>query len=203
MSLNSFRPRDLAPVVLLATLTISTLTGCATGVATRKSEVQPWSVASLYPMEAGQAWSYVADTGEDQVLTTVRVERVAGEDVTVRSGAAEIRYQVAPSALSRTGGGFVLRAPVKVGATWASGPFSKAEVTARLASVRTPAGTFNNCAEVVERDSRTERRVATVYCPGVGPVRVQSELILSSSTARVTALLQGYSGLVSIGEASR
>ena len=174
---------------LLALLSI----GCATGGTAVKPKGDDWSIASLYPLSTGNAWSYMVDMGTDNVLTTVQVLRAEGQDFVLRSGVEELRYRSTPQGLLRVGSpGHILLAPVKVGRSWPSGPYTTTTVARRVDRVETEAGSFSGCAEVVDEDSQSGKRVSTIYCPHVGPVSVVSELALSHSTAQVKALLRGF-----------
>jgi len=167
--------------------------GCATAGSTVKPAGDDWSIVSLYPLHVGNAWSYMVDTGTENVLTTVAVLRADGQDMVIRSGVEELRYRGTTAGLIRVGSpGHVLLAPVEVGRSWPSGPYTTTTVARRVDRIETDAGTFTGCAEVVDEDSQSGKRVSTIYCPGVGPVSVVSELGLSHSTAQVKALLRGY-----------
>lgn len=170
------------------------LASCSTAQHARRPEqIDPWAVANLYPLSVDNAWSYEVDTGvEGSVLTTVRVTQREGDMVDVQSGQETLRYRAESGRLSRVDGGVVLQGPIAVGATWSSGAATQAQVTAQIDQLVTPAGTFHGCLEVVESDRRTAKRVATTYCPGVGPARVVSEVPLQHGQAKVTALLRGY-----------
>ena len=174
-------------------LLIALIHGCATASSAVKPTGDDWSIASLYPLSAGNAWSYMVDMGTDTVLTTVSVLRSEGQDQVVRSGVEELRYRGTAAGLIRVGSpGHVLLAPVEVGRSWSSGPYTTSTVARRVDHIDTDGGSFTGCAEVVDVDSQSGKRVSTIYCPGVGPVSVVSELGLSQSTAQVKALLRGY-----------
>lgn len=186
------RPRHVRARGFVWFLSLASV-ACSTVQHTQRSEVEPWSVANLYPLAVDNAWSYEVDTGaEGSVLTTVRVTQRTGDDVVVQSGQETLRYRAEPGRLSRVDGGVVLKGPIAVGASWPSGATLEARVTKQVDQLVTPAGTFDGCIEVSESDRQTGKRVETTYCPGVGPARVVSELPLQHGQARVTALLRGF-----------
>lgn len=170
------------------------LCACGTTQAATKTRTDPWAVDNLYPLAVNNAWSYEVDTGEDggPILTTVRVTERTGAMVVVQSGQERLQYRAEAGQLRRVDGGTVLKAPVAVGESWASGPTTQAQVVGQVDGLVTPAGTFDGCVEVRESDGRTGKLVSTTYCPGVGPARVVSELQLQRGNAQVTALLRGF-----------
>jgi hypothetical protein len=153
------------------------------------------SVASLYPLAAGYAWSYDVDSGDGQsVLAVMRVARMEDGVAEVTTGApAALRYAVQPDGITHADtGGHLLLAPIAAGATWASGLQTTARVTALHTRLVTPAGTFSECVVVEEANSNSGQRITTTYCPGVGPAQVISEMTVRGQVLRVQATLRGY-----------
>jgi hypothetical protein len=153
------------------------------------------SPASLYPLAAGYAWSYDVDSGEGQsVLAVARVARMQGAVAEVVTGApTALRYAVQTDGIAHADtGGYLLKAPVTLGASWPSGPKSVARVTALHVPFTSPAGSFSECVVVEEANATSGQRITTTYCPGVGPVQVVSEMDVRGQTLRVTAKLRGY-----------
>jgi hypothetical protein len=168
---------------------------CASGQAHTNRPPADLSPASLYPLHEGAAWSYDVDAGDgDAVLATTRVLRVSGTQVEVMSGQAVLRYALLPDGIQRVdGGSFLLRAPVALDKQWAGTMGSQARVTALDQDIQTPAGKFESCVVVTEQGGDSGRKVATTYCPGVGPVVVVSEMVVRGKLLRVRATLRGYS----------
>jgi len=150
----------------------------------------------LYPLQAGNAWSYDVDTGE--ASTTLAVTRVAGFDghlAEVRTGGAVVRYEVSAEGIrAPTDDGWIIRAPVEDGATWQGRGGRIAHVISISMALETPAGRFDRCVEVLETGGKPDLEVRTVYCPGVGPVSVRSTMrsSVSDRVVTVSALLRGY-----------
>jgi len=152
--------------------------------------------SDLYPLQAGNAWSYDVDTGEaSSTLATTRVEGFEGHIATVRTGRVVVRYEVLPEGIRvPPDNEWLVRAPLIEGATWPG----RGGRTARLAStgttVETAAGKFERCMEVLETGGKLEFEVRTVYCPGVGPVLVSSTMRsnISDRVVTVSAQLRGY-----------
>jgi hypothetical protein len=168
---------------------------CA-GVAVHPKAAADLSPASLYPMRASAAWSYDVDSGDGQsVLAIARVTRTEGNLVEVATGdAGAIGYVLRDDGITRApGAGYLLKAPITLGAAWSSGPETTARVTALGVAVSTPAGNFADCVTVDEDNTGTTQHVTTTYCPGVGPARVISEMEIRGKLLRVDAKLRGYS----------
>jgi hypothetical protein len=153
------------------------------------------SVDRLYPLRSGAAWSYDVDTGMGPpVLAVTRVTAVSASEVEMAIGASRIRYERRPEGLywpDRQA--FVLRAPLHEGARWDAGKGATAEVRSVDRSLDTPAGHFQGCVEIVESGGEGEKVVRTVFCPDVGPVVVESSMVLAGEgSARVVARLRGF-----------
>jgi hypothetical protein len=152
------------------------------------------SLASLYPLRAGSAWSYDVDSGDGHaLLATARVVRVQQGVVDVTSGQAVLRYVLRPDGIERDGQqGYLLKAPFALNASWSSGPDTLARIVALHQQLATAAGSFEECVVVQENNARSGQRVTTTYCPGVGPARVVSEMEVRGHGLRVIATLRGY-----------
>ena len=61
-----------------------------------------------------------------------------------------------------------------------------------IAQSETAAGRFKNCVRVVEEGAASVAVVQTTYCPDVGPVQVESRIVLDHGTVQVIARLRGY-----------
>lgn len=154
------------------------------------------SPASLYPLRASAAWSYDVDSGDgESVLAVARVTRIEGSAVEVATGdAAPIAYLQRSDGIVRArSGGYLLKAPIAAAASWPSGEGTRAQVTALHVTLATPAGTFTDCVTVQEDNAASGQRIATTYCPGVGPAEVVSEMQVQGRVLRVVGRLRGYS----------
>jgi hypothetical protein len=152
------------------------------------------SLASLYPLHVGSAWSYDVDSGDGQpVLATVRVRDVQAGVVEVQTGRAIQRFVVRGDGIARVGqAGLLLTAPLRINGSWTSAPDTEARIVQQHVRFTAPAGTFEECLVVEERNARSGQRVMTTYCPGVGPARVISQMEVRGKTLQVTALLRGF-----------
>jgi len=172
------------------------LFGCASGPSASARKPADLSPGSLYPLREGAAWSYDVDAGDGEppVLATTHVLRIQGSSVEVQSGQAVLRYALLSDGIQRVDSGtYLLRAPVALGSEWPAGLNTVARISAVDQLLQTPAGNFESCVVVTEQGGDSGRKVATTYCPGVGPVRVDSEMEVRGKLLRVTATLRGYS----------
>jgi hypothetical protein len=152
----------------------------------------------LYPLVEGNVWSYnVRATGE--ALPTLHIQRVTS----VRGDAVEIEawsdkrelYEIREGSIYRPRyGAWLIKAPVRVGAKWPSASGRTATVTSVDEHVEVPAGRFEGCVRVEEQGGEAQLSGVTVYCPGVGPVYVESSMRArtTGATVRNVGELLGY-----------
>jgi hypothetical protein len=154
--------------------------------------------SELYPLRAGNAWSYDVDTGEaSTTLAITRVHAFDGHIAEVHTGRAVVRYEVLAEGIRvPPGDAWLVRAPLVQGATWPGRGGRTARVVSTDTTAETPAGTFDRCVEVLETGGKLELEVRTVYCPGVGPVWLSSTMRskVSDRIVTVSAKLRGYVG---------
>lgn len=181
---------------LLVLLCLAGAAGCQGARPTSGNSADRLSVERLYPLRAGSVWTYDVDTGEGApTLAITRVISSADKQADVSSGGAPIHYEQRADGLYRTDREvYVLKLPLRVGATWDAGQGATAEVTDLDKRVSTVAGEFSGCVEVRERAGEGQKQVRTVFCPDVGPVELEStlQLAITGRGARVLARLRGY-----------
>lgn len=153
---------------------------------------------NLYPLAEGNVWSYnvVGAEGDVPTLEVRRVVSVQGPRVRVQSwGGEEVRFETRPQGIYRPGYDvWLLKAPIRVGAEWPSASGRTARVVSVDEAIEVPAGRFEGCVRVEERGGEAALAMATVYCPGVGPVYVESgmQAKLTDMAARAVGKLLGY-----------
>lgn len=150
----------------------------------------------LFPLQVGNAWSYDVDTGESSTtLAVTRVEAFDGQIAEVRTGHAVVRYELLAEGIRvPPEDDWLLRAPLEEGASWPGLGGRSARLVSMGLSVETHAGRFEECVLVSETGGKLELEVRTVYCPGVGPVSVESTMRSDTSdrSLTVSARLRGY-----------
>jgi hypothetical protein len=150
----------------------------------------------FYPLRAGNAWSYDVDTGDAvTTLAITRVEAFDGRVAEVHTGRSVLLYEVSAEGIRELdANAWVLRAPLREGASWPGRGGRSARVVAADSGARTAAGDFDDCVEVLETGGKLELEVRTLYCRGVGPVSVESTMRskVGERTLSVSASLRGY-----------
>ncbi len=177
-------------------LALLVLTAC--GGAPSAGPREPVTAARLYPLGPGLVWSYNVDTGlgEPPTLAISQVVGAEGERFEVQNNRSDVVvYERRPEGIWRVASEtWLLRNPIEVGAQW-DGPGGRtARITSIDEAVETSNQRFEHCVRVEEAGGADGRRIATVYCPDVGPVLVESEMRtqLSGRDATVRAVLLGY-----------
>lgn len=189
------RPSTLTCVTALwVSVSVSACAGSQTAVNAAHLDV---TVASLYPLQAGCAWSYDVDSGDGQpVLATAQVIEVTAttpKRAAVKTGQAVQLYELGETALQRVGQGYdLLHAPFTLGAHWRSSVDAEARVTAIDQTVKLGTETYAACVVIDEQHTSSAQRVTTTYCPGVGPVRIVSQMTVRGRQLRVLAALRGF-----------
>lgn len=150
----------------------------------------------LFPLREGSAWAYDVDTGEaSTTLGVTRVEAFDGRVAKVRTGRKVMVYEALDEGIRvPPGDEWLLRGPLELGATWPGRGGRSARLESMGLSIETQAGAFEGCVSVVETGGKLELEVRTVYCPGVGPVSVESTMRSKVNTRvlKVRAELRGY-----------
>ncbi len=150
---------------------------------------------NLYPLKQGAAWAYDVDTGDgDPVLAVTKVVSVEGNTVQVSGGNRQLRkYELRPQGIFRPDSNtWLLKAPIAMETEWASTSGRTARVTSLDAEAQTEQGTLDGCVEITESADEPGLEVTTVYCPGVGPARVESYMSVRGQSVRVVATLRGH-----------
>lgn len=170
----------------------------ACGSTQSPEDAEPVTVDRLYPLAAGQVWSYNVDTGGDEppTLAISRVVAVEGNRFEIQNNRSDsVRYEVRPEGIFAVATeSWLIRNPIEEGREWPAGSGRTARIAAMGLRIETDAGTFERCVRVEEGGGRDGRRIATVYCPDVGPVIVESSMDaqITGRTATVRAELLGY-----------
>lgn len=150
----------------------------------------------LYPLREGNAWSYDVDTGAAKTtLAITKVLRFDGSIAEVQTGSARVQYELSEQGIRVPPEDvWLLRAPIREGASWPARAGRLARLVAERLSVETPAGTFHGCVEVLETGGKLDLEVRTVFCPGVGPVSLRSTMRSERAdrSVSVSARLRGY-----------
>lgn len=153
----------------------------------------PDEVSRYLPLEDDTVLAFetrVESTGEKGVLM-LQVRRPYGNIVELGVGGRVQRLEVMPHAIRNLDGGFLLKAPLRTGATW-QGMAGTVRVTSDDKSVDVPAGHFDHCVETVEEKQAQGgvKRITTDFCPDVGIVVLDVEASVGDEHAKETAHLR-------------
>lgn len=172
--------------------------GCgasAPASAPAKPPPQPDELSRYLPLEDDTVLAFettVESSGEKGVLM-LQVHRPSGNLVELGVGGRIQRLEILPHAIRNLDGGFLLKAPLKRGATW-QGMAGQVTVADNDKSVDVPAGHFQHCVETVEEKAVMDqrKRITTVFCPDVGIVVLDVEAQAGSETDKETARLRSH-----------
>ncbi len=174
--------------------------GCATtGTGQGTGDEGPMTSARLFPMIEGAVWSYHIDTGTPlPALGILRVVRSSGADAALApDGGDETRYERMPDGIRIVGNveAWVLHDPIVVGTEWDGRGGRRARIAAVDLHIELQGGVFDRCVRVEELGSENRIDQATIYCPDVGPVVVESSTTTEITREHVVvrAELLGYS----------
>lgn len=183
-------------LVLLSAVLI--VTGCASGAATgaeAPAVVTLKGVLVYLPLEDGTVFSYeteVEPSGERGLLVLEVRRRHSDAAELVVAGRSQ-RLNVRADGLELVTGGFLLKEPLSVGATF-RGDFGTVRIARVGVSVRVPAGELSDCVETVEslENQSASRVTTTVYCARVGIVSRINEAETEEETLRESMKLRSF-----------
>ncbi|MCA9616424.1 MAG: hypothetical protein H6722_28465 [Sandaracinus sp.] len=169
----------------------------ACGGAQRPVDRGPVTSERLYPMSEGSVWTYDVATGVGpDVLAISRVVAIRGTSVEIRNdGGQSLTYERrAEGIFEPASSSWLLHDPIEVGATWDAGAGRTARISATDERVDVMAGVFESCVRVEETGGEDGRLIATVYCPDVGPVIIESRMTaqLTGMEASVRGTLRAF-----------
>lgn len=169
------------------------LTACS-GAQTPARRRAPITARDYLPLRVGAAWSYDTATGYggDTVLSAISVVRADGTQFYVRSGTRTERYELRTDGVWREGE-YIVRDPVRVGATWEGRDGGRFEVRA-VGETRTVARQqFRNVIEVRRTGSSAQIETTTWYALDIGVIEVRARTVSSLGQAiSVQSTMRGY-----------
>ncbi|MDB4945166.1 MAG: hypothetical protein JWP97_4700 [Labilithrix sp.] len=154
------------------------------------------SVETYFPLEEGRLYHYVTTENGDTGMLVARVHRADAQHGELRLSNTSKRFVLGPEGVAYdSGGAFILKAPLEVGATWPGEHGGTTRVSSVDKSPKVPAGSYSGCVETTEEGGRPPgSRYVTTYCPGVGMVLL--EVVVQGGEAR--AELKSYGAPVKI-----
>ncbi len=182
-------------VVALSLVTLlGAASGCAGGAepAAAPRPVAPPTVAELMPLMDDTVLSYEtkSDTGETGIMV-FNVRRPRPDMAELDLAGRIQRLDVQDTSVAVKTGGYLLRAPIAVGASF-QGSFGVVTITELGRSVTLPAGKFERCVVTVEETRSPFKRATSTFCPGVGLVELIVEGDTGEDIGRVESRLKSY-----------
>ena len=135
-------------------------------------------IEQYFPLGDGYVYTYetVDNAKGNQDMLLLRVRRPDPRHAQLQTGSGVRLLQITSEAIRREGSGFVLRAPLREGATWDGDNGGSTRVEAVGVAVSVPAGNFKDCIRTVEEIGGAGRgRITSVYCKGVGIAEMNVE----------------------------
>jgi hypothetical protein len=150
------------------------------------------------PLKDKTVFSYdTSMTGGESGLLVLEVRRPRQDLAELVVAGRARRLTVNDHDIAHVTGGFLLREPLTLGATW-KGDFGQVTVKNVDRNLTVPAGAFTGCLETLEEAVTTEgeKRTTTVYCPDIGIALRETEAEQDGQFATERIALKNYGDLV-------
>jgi hypothetical protein len=132
----------------------------------------------LLPLEDATVYSYdtVTEPSGERGLLILEIRRPRPDMAELIVAGRTRRLIVNARDIAHATGGYLLKEPLTVGATY-KGDFGNVRVTGVDKAVTLPAGAYTGCLETTEEavSADGEKRTVTLFCPGVGIARRETE----------------------------
>ncbi|MFO0649223.1 MAG: hypothetical protein U0326_23475 [Polyangiales bacterium] len=177
----------------LAVMVCVSALGCS-GAQSPQRPRGPLTARDYFPLRANAAWSYDTQTGYggDTVLSALAVVRVDGSRYYVRSGARTETYEIRADGVVREGD-YVLRDPIRVGATWDARDGSHLAIRAVGATRTVGQRQYHNVIEVLRSGSSARIETTTWYAADVGAIEIHARTTSSlGQEIEVHSTLRGF-----------
>jgi hypothetical protein len=152
-------------------------------------------VERYMPLEDRTVYTYDTHSENQNAtgLLIVQISRPRPGRADLHMGSRIERLEIHPDAIAFVEGGFLLKLPLVVGASWRS-KSGTVSVVAADEDVTVPAGSFTGCVRTreEERTPTASKAVTSVYCPHVGLVSVDAEGVSDTEHDRETAILKSF-----------
>jgi len=189
-----------------ACVALLVMAGCGSppptqGPATPSARARTSAIDRFLPLRAGTVLAYESEdenTGQRGVVM-LRISRPRPDRVELNDGGQVQRLDTGPDSVSHATGGYLLKAPFVVGATF-PGRFGEVAITRTDVSVRVPAGSFAGCLETEETAPGGQGKATTVFCPDVGIVSLDVESVADGEYGRVRLVLRSHGPAVDIDD---
>ncbi|MCB9585614.1 MAG: hypothetical protein H6718_09460 [Polyangiaceae bacterium] len=165
-----------------------------------KAEVADTEVARYLPLPNDFVYTYDTYSDGQRIGSLwIQVSHVRDERVDLKIGSRVTHLELAREGVRDIGGGWVLKAPLKVGAEFA-GKNGRVRITQMDVAIETAAGSFKGCLETQEEagGAEAQSRVTTLYCPDVGITRIDIMTQEGNELVEERAVLRSFNKRVDI-----
>lgn len=191
----------LSPILIAAAAPL--VASCGGGSLPRPADATPSAIAyhgvsDYLPLEDNTVMSFETETegSADRGILIMQVTRPRPKVVELNIGGKIRRLDLTDEGVRIVEGGWLLKKPLEVGATFA-GQNGQVRVATIHVSVDVPAGHFKECVETEEIGSAA--RTITTYCPHVGIALLEVESMSVKNPERVTARLKTHGPRIDLG----
>ncbi len=136
----------------------------------------PDEVERYFPLRDGDVLRYLVwlSGSSEPEQAIFQIERSSPTHASLRAGSSIKRLELAAGGVRLLSGGYLLKAPLELGAEWA-GASGRVRITSVAESVSVSAGRFEGCLVTTEGSGPdlAQRAIVTTYCPDVGIVSIQ------------------------------
>ncbi|MGE0322483.1 MAG: hypothetical protein AB7S68_09275 [Polyangiaceae bacterium] len=199
--------RQIMRAALMATATGALLLaplGCGGGdtppAEAPKPVVADTAVARYLPLPNDFVYTYDTYSDGQRIGSLwIQVTHVRDQRVDLKIGSRVTHLELAKDGVRDIGGGWVLRAPLQVGAEFA-GKNGRVRITRVDVAIETAAGSFKGCLETQEDagGAEAQSRVTTLYCPDVGITRLDIMTQEGNELVEERAVLRSFNKRVDI-----
>lgn len=131
------------------------------------------------PLQDATVFAYETESGitGQRGMLALEVRRPGPDRAELVVAGRVRRLLIDSTGIRHLTGGWLLKEPLQVGATW-KGDFGQVRVTAVDRALSTPAGKFTGCVETLESASGAEfsKQIVTTFCPAVGIAARRTEV---------------------------
>lgn len=190
----------IGALTLLAPLAVACGTAAAPSAAPPPTNRVETKVARYLPLPADFVYTY--DTYSDGQLVGslwMQIDHPREGRVDLKMGSRVTHLELQPDGVSDITGGWLLKAPLQVGAEF-QGKNGKVRITRAEVAIETKAGSFQGCIETQEEAGGVEAssRVTTLYCPDVGIVQLDIMTQEGNELIEERAVLRSFAKRVDI-----
>ncbi|MCA9630894.1 MAG: hypothetical protein KC766_24680 [Myxococcales bacterium] len=165
-----------------------------------KASIAETAVARFLPLPNDFVYTYDTYSDGRRIGNLwIQVDHVRDQRVDLKVGSRVTHLELASDGVRDIGGGWVLKAPLQVGAEF-PGKNGRVRITRTDVPIETPAGSFRGCLETQEDagGAEAQSRVTTLYCPDVGIVRLDIMTQEGNELVEERAVLRSFAKRVDI-----